>query len=176
LCHRDAQREPSIGSPIWNTRAYVLDRYLQPLPVGCAGELYLSGAGLALGYLNQPGLTSERFIADPRFPGMRMYRTGDLARWRPDGTLDFLGRADQQVKIRGFRIELGEIETVLTTQAGIKQAIVIARESGASGKHLVAYIVQSGDASLDQADLQHSLVACGVCHVVGLAAYAQRQN
>ena len=157
LCSRNAQHEPGIGSPIWNTRAYVLDRYLQPLPVGCTGELYLSGAGLARGYLNRPGLTAERFIADPFSPGARMYRTGDLVRWQPDGTLEFLGRADQQVKIRGFRIELGEIETALTAQAEIKQAIVIARENGASGKQLVAYIVLADETPFDLPALQQSL-------------------
>ncbi|MGW6458074.1 amino acid adenylation domain-containing protein, partial [Streptomyces sp. NPDC055078] len=138
---------PDIGTPFWNTRAYVLDSALRPAPPGRPGELYLAGAQLARGYLGRPALTSERFVADPYGePGSRMYRTGDLVRHRPgdpSGRIDFIGRADDQVKVRGFRIELGEIESALGAADSVGRAVVVVCEDRPGAQHLVGYVTAS---------------------------------
>ncbi|QKG18471.1 cyclic nucleotide binding protein [Actinomadura verrucosospora] len=135
---------PTVGKPIWNTRAHVLDAWLRPVPPGAPGELYIAGAGLARGYLGRADLTAERFVADP-FTGGRMYRTGDLVRVREDGNIDFLGRTDDQVKIRGYRVELGEIETALAAEPGVGQAAVVAAATGVPGvRRIIGYVVPDG--------------------------------
>lgn len=156
-CIYDASNKPvttnavPIGSAIANVQLYVLDKYLQPLPVGIPGELYIGGVGVARGYLNKPELTAEKFIPNPFFEGSReeklitkLYKTGDKARYLPDGNLEYLGRLDNQVKIRGFRIELEEIEAVLNQHPQIQEACVIPHTDNSGNQRLVAYIVKNG--------------------------------
>ncbi|MDV8022895.1 amino acid adenylation domain-containing protein [Rhodococcus sp. IEGM 1330] len=149
---------PSIGGPILGTRAYVLDQWLRPVPVGSVGELHLSGVGLARGYLHRYGQTATRFVADPWAPGERMYRTGDLVRIRPDGLFDYLGRADDQVKIRGYRVETAEVERAVANCDAVAGAVVRAVEIGAGTRALAAYVVPTdGAASVDRSELFGSI-------------------
>jgi amino acid adenylation domain-containing protein len=140
---REAPTSVPIGRPISNTQVYVLDRDLNPVPEGMSGELHIGGIGLARGYLNQPQLSSEKFVTDPfsTDPGARLYKSGDMARYLPNGEIEFLGRYDDQVKIRGFRVEMGEVESALAQHSGIQEPVVVARDDGAGGKQLVAYVV-----------------------------------
>ncbi|GHO80004.1 hypothetical protein KSD_77750 [Ktedonobacter sp. SOSP1-85] len=157
LITRDAQIVP-IGRPISNGEAYILDQYLQAVPAGVVGELYLGGSGLARGYMYQPALTAERFIPHPfsQQSGARLYKTGDLVRYRLDGQIEYLGRADQQIKLRGFRIELGEIEAVLRRFKAVKECIVVVREDTPGQRQLVAYLILSDASTMIEAVKGHA--------------------
>jgi amino acid adenylation domain-containing protein len=160
-----------IGRPISNTRAYVLDAHRNPVPIGVAGELYAGGDGVALGYLDRPALTAERFVADPfsAAPNARLYRTGDRVRWRSDGAIEFLGRADDQVKIRGFRVEPGEVEATLAALSGVREAAIVVRRDAAGQKQLVAYIVPKQGSALTSADVRASLRTRLPAHMIPAA-------
>jgi natural product biosynthesis luciferase-like monooxygenase protein len=173
----------SIGRPIANTTIYIVDKNLQPLPVGVAGELMIGGSGVVRGYLNRPELTAERFICDPFSPdsSQRLYRTGDLARFLPDGDIEFIGRVDHQVKIRGHRIELGEIESVLNRHPSVRESVVIAREDVPGDKRLVAYVILRSGQDLNAAKL-HDYVKAMLpdymvpSHIMPMESFPQTPN
>ncbi|HEY7406567.1 MAG TPA: amino acid adenylation domain-containing protein, partial [Candidatus Angelobacter sp.] len=157
-----------IGRPVANTQVYILDRRMEPVPIGVVGEIYIAGTGVTRGYLNRPQLTAERFLKDPfaRKPEARMYRTGDLGRWLEDGNIEYRGRNDFQVKVRGVRIELGEIEALLLEHTGVREAIVMAREDKHGEQHLVAYYTLSPGAAPDPEELRKHLAEKLTEHMV----------
>ena len=168
LSSKKSYNQIPIGKPIHNTKAFILNEHLQMVPIGVPGKLYLSGSGLSKGYLNKPELTQERFIENVFTNSELMYDTGDIAKWTSDGTIDFLGRADNQVKIRGFRIELGEIESAITSYTSISEAVVIAKEHLGS-KQLVAYCVsevETLDVHALKQHLEHRLPNYMVPHLI----------
>ncbi|MGW0336731.1 amino acid adenylation domain-containing protein [Streptomyces sp. NPDC003011] len=166
----DPRRGSVIGTPLADLRVHLLDPEGRPVPPGATGEVYVSGAGVAAGYLNRPELTAERFLEDPYGPpGTRMYRSGDLARRRPDGTLDYLGRADAQVQLRGFRVEPGEIEAVLAAHPGVARAAVVVRRADSGARQLVAYTVPTGAGPADPAELRAHAAAHLPEHMVPAA-------
>ena len=152
----DAPDSVTIGRPIANTQVYLLDQFMQPIPISVSGELYIGGDGLAYGYLSRPDLTAERFVPDPFHPqvGQRLYRTGDLARYRADGRIEYLGRIDHQVKLRGFRIELGEIEACLQEHPAIRQCVALVREDRSQERYLVAYLQAASSQQLSLQELR----------------------
>ena len=149
----------NIGRPIANVKMYILDQNLRPMPMGAIGEIYISGAGIARGYLNQPELTEERFIFNPfeKDTKSRLYKTGDLASYLPEGEIKFLGRADQQVKLRGYRIELEEIETVLINHLEVKEGIVVIQGEEEEQKQLVSYIIPKKSLLEEEGDLEENI-------------------
>ncbi|HYW19654.1 MAG TPA: amino acid adenylation domain-containing protein [Nodularia sp. (in: cyanobacteria)] len=156
---KDPKQTITIGRPLANTQIYILDKSLQPLPVGVAGEIYIGGAGVARGYFNQPELTKEKFISNPfsQEPGAKLYKTGDLARYLVNGEIEYLGRIDYQVKLRGFRIELAEIEAVIGEYPSVYATVVVLREDAPGNKTLVAYLTLQPEHSLTIAELRHFL-------------------
>jgi acyl carrier protein len=148
-----------VGKPIANTSVYILDSHLRPMPTGAAGELYIGGAGLSIGYLNQPTETADRFVPNPFSdePGARLYRTGDLTHYLPNGEIEFLGRIDHQVKVRGFRVELAEIEAVLLTHNQVRHAVVLAETAAPDSQRLLGYVVASGSKPLSVDELRSFL-------------------
>jgi amino acid adenylation domain-containing protein len=159
-CEVSAGQPILIGRPVANTQFYVLDKSLQPVPVGVPGELHIGGQGVARGYANRPTLTDEKFVSDPfaRQPAARMYKTGDLVRYRADGNIEYLGRIDHQVKVRGFRIELGEIESVLASHPGLRENVVVVRQDRADEKQLVAYWVAAIEPAPEASELRQHLL------------------